>query len=281
MLSWCVFFLSVMALFPAAPQLDKKALRVFVEGDSSAIPSMIEEMRKRGKESGIEFTFVGATTAPYDVRIIVTAGAGTAWDTTPHHSHPVTLAFSSVVALTPEGRTIFTASRSEATPKAARAAVAAEVARKLYECCGVLKDKGPAAPSEQQSSGPVPGLPAEPGVYYNGPAGWVRLEENSESVIKANGVGAFMLTWGASAVRVSQVYSGPHAPLQIFTGKPTFYVRSYPISERDVAIVRFEKKKDRREIRVGSVTAFKSKTGYSGFESRRIPLKFLRVWPGL
>jgi len=130
----------------------------------------------------------------------------------------------------------------------------------------------PAAPRAAPAvSNAVPGLPADPGVYYKGPAGWIRLEQAVPTGSKAGGIGSFaaMAAIGPFAkVKAKSVYDGPLAPLQITDSKPMFYVRSAPgaasrSSHRYFGIVQLEQKKDRRELQVASASGFSASGGYN------------------
>lgn len=259
-------------------QPQKKVLRIFVEGDASAIPTVIEEMRRRAGESGFNITFVSKPTDAYDVRVILTFGTGKTWDTNPNIPSgdirfPVPFAFSVAVVLTPDCRAAFTATQSGNTPQSASVAVAKEIIKNLYMHFGALGEKQnphdfgehhtqkPGAPSKAVSS-TGDSIPEEPGVHYKTPDGWIRVEEVSPSAVEPRGVGIALLTWGLGGVRMIQAYSGAQSHLQIRERKPTFYVRGFVVSEQDVRIVRLEKKKDHREILAASITPFNAKTGY-------------------
>jgi hypothetical protein len=66
-------------------------------------------------------------------------------------------------------------------------------------------------------------------------------------------------------------FRGAHSPVQLPESKPTFYIRQDPYmanvpghSERDIVIVRFDEKKDHRELQVTSgSSAFTFKSGFS------------------
>lgn len=260
-------------------QQDGKALRTFVEGDALAIPTVIEEMRRRAGESGLRIIFLNRSTDPYDVRLILTFGSGRTWDTNPNARPgdirlPVPFAFGTVIALMPDGQPVFTAAGSGNTLQSASIAVATEIISNLQKHSGAHDEKHsvtgsgepdsqkPGAPYEAKSSTGRP-IPGEPGIYYEGPDGWVRLERVSPSGVESKGVGKALLTWGTSAVRVVQLYEGAQSRLQIRDRKPTFYVRGFAVSEQGGEIVRLAKKNAHREILAASIKPFNAKAGYS------------------
>jgi hypothetical protein len=259
-------------------QQDGKALRTFVEGDASAIPTVIEEMRRRAGESGFRITFVSKSTDPYDARLILTFGTGKTWDTDPDIRpgdirFPVQFAFGAAVALTPEGKAVFTAAHSGNTLQSASVAVAREIIKNLRRYSGALGEKQnatdfgehhsqkPGALNDAMSSTGSP-IPGEPGIYYKAPDGWVRLEQASPSATEHRGVGTALLTFGLSGVRMIQLYEGAQSHLQIQDRKPTFYVRGFGVSEQGGEIVRLAKKKGHREILAASIKPFNAKAGY-------------------
>jgi hypothetical protein len=68
--------------------------------------------------------------------------------------------------------------------------------------------------------------------------------------------------------QVVWTFRGAEAPVQIFEPRPSFYIKQSPYlanvpgqSERDIVLVRFDKKKDHRELQTtsgGNVLTFKS-----------------------
>lgn len=263
-------------------QEEVKALRIFVEGEPSAAPAVIEEMRRRAGEYGLKIAFVSKATDTYDVRVILSSGTGQTWDTNPSDRigdirFPVRFAFSAAVVLTAEGKTAFTVAQSGNTAKSASVAVAKEVIKNLYRQydalgkrqnstdAGQVHSKEGTAPGEAISSArsTIPGLPTESGVYYEGPSGWIRLEQVSPSAVEHRGVGTALLTWGFSGVRAIQLYEGAQSRLQIQDRRPTFYVRGFGVSEQGGAIVRLATKKGQREIVAASIKPFNAKAGYS------------------
>jgi hypothetical protein len=112
------------------------------------------------------------------------------------------------------------------------------------------------------------------GAYYKGPRGWVRLEQAPMAGAGATKVGK-MFVPGLTPQMVF-TFRGAEAPVQIADPRPTIYVRQSPYmanvaghSERDIIIVRFDKKKDHRELQTtsgGSMFTFKA-----GFSKEKTP----------
>jgi hypothetical protein len=259
-------------------QLQKQAMRIFVDCDESVIPTVIEEMRKRAGEAGFRIAFVSKSTDAYDARLILTFGTGKAWDTDPNIRpgdirFPVPFAFGTAVALTPEGKDVFAAAQSGSTIQSASVAIAREIIKKLYRNSGAMGEKQNATDFREQhshklgaleeakssSGSPIPG---EPGIYYKAPDAWVRLEQASPSAVEHRGVGTALLTWGLSGVSTIQLYEGAQSRLQIQDRKPTFYVRGFGVSEQGGEIVRLAKKKGHREILAASIKPFNAKAGH-------------------
>lgn len=260
----------------APPQ--KKVLRILVEGDASAIPMAIEEMRRNSRGSGFKIIFVSKSTDPYDARIVLTFGTGKTWDPSPNIPpgeirFPVQFAFGTAVVLASDGEAIFTVAQSGNTAQSAGVAVAREIVRTLgaYSTALSVKQNHPelAEPHSQKPavtpqaiSSTGSSIPAEPGIYYKAPDGWVRLEQVSPKAVEPRGVGTALLTGGISGVRMIQEYRGAKSNLEIREQQPRFFVRGFALSEEGVQIVRLEKKKDHREIVAGSITPFNAKAGY-------------------
>ena len=111
--------------------------------------------------------------------------------------------------------------------------------------------------------------PAEPGVYYKSPTGFVKLEQ----IMMAGGGAKHTGKMFVPGLTPQMVYTfrGAHSPIQLSETKPTFYIRQNPYmasvpghSERDIVIVRFDTKKDHRELQVTSgSSAFTLKSGFS------------------
>jgi len=112
------------------------------------------------------------------------------------------------------------------------------------------------------------------GAYYKTTKGWVRLEQVTMAGGGATHIGK-MFVPGLTPQMV-WTFRGAEAPIQISEPKPTFYIKQSPYmvnvqgrSPRDVVVVRFDKKKDHRELQTtsgGSMFTFKM-----GFSKERTP----------
>jgi len=273
-----VLVLAVMALLPVALQArfqdnsnqDKKSLRVLVEGDTNSLPWFFEDIKKAGVGYAMEFAFATSATDAYDARIIVTASSGSQFNPDPHPTfHTISYGYSSAVVLTPQGKLIVTASQTAVTIAGARQAVAKEVFRNLFMYYGILK---PTAPSLQSRSDDpsLAGLSDQPGVYYKAQTGWTRLDTAFSSGVRNSGTAKTLLTWGMASTTTSRVYKGAQASLQAQERRPGFYVRGFNVSDQTALIVRVEKKRNDREVRIGSLSAFDAKTGYREQDARKV-----------
>lgn len=128
-------------------------------------------------------------------------------------------------------------------------------------------------PAKGFDSGADISLLAE-GVYYKGPKGWLKLEQLNMAGGGAKHVGK-MLVPGLTPQMV-WTFRGAEAPVQISERRPVFYVKRSLYranvpgrSERDLVIVRFDKKRDHRELQTtsgGSMFTFKA-----GYSKERMP----------
>ncbi|MBI3652660.1 MAG: hypothetical protein HY231_16685 [Acidobacteria bacterium] len=259
---------------------EKKTLRIFVENDSPVALKLIEAMREKAYEYGFQFTFVSNSSEPFEVRIVLTHGSGKAWDsltTLPPGSvqFPVTYFYSSALAFTAQGRTLFTVAQSAPSLQSVIAAIAKETIKNLYSHYTAVKtptpvnaadlaNQPPRAVVEAATNSPnaLQSLPAEPGIYYQKANHWIRLGETALANMKAKGVGKALLSFGLSGIRMTQVYNGAQSPLQIVEATPTFYVRGIAVSSTETALLRLARKSDHREILAGSTTAFQAQVGY-------------------
>ncbi len=104
------------------------------------------------------------------------------------------------------------------------------------------------------------------GTYYKSPSGWVKLGQLTMAGGGATHVGK-MFVPGLTPQMV-WTYRGAEAPVQIAERRPTFVVKQSPYvlnipghSDRDLLIVRFNKKKDHRELQTtsgGNMFTFKA-----------------------
>ena len=262
----------------ASPAAQKKSLRVFVEGDSSTLPYAIEELRKTSPEYGLELVFAAATEA-YDAHLVFATGTGREWNPDPHPTfNIISFAYSSAVALTPEGKLLFTVSNSGSTIKAARTASVKGLIKNLHLHYDALTQKGSPANAGNVGSGDQRSSDAQspselsdqPGVYYKASDGWARLDQTSPSRAKTKGLGKAMLSWGFASISAAKVYQGAQASLQISERRPIFHVKDFAVSDQSATIVRVEKKSNSREVQIGSVSAFNARPGYREQDRRGV-----------
>jgi hypothetical protein len=107
---------------------------------------------------------------------------------------------------------------------------------------------------------PVPGLPREPGAYYKGTGGWVRLQNAPSPATKTKGMFMVNIVPGSS-MKFMYVYRGKEGSIEVPEHMPTFYVRDLAKWGRDVDIVQLEVKKNTREVRGASISMFSTKNG--------------------
>ena len=251
------------------------ALRIIVEGEPSLSRSFIEALRRNNAKYDLGLEFVGGPDAQHDLRLIVSGGNGEVQrsDMRPDKIHfPAQFYYSSVVALTPDGKLLFTVARSGRSAAQAVGGAATAVIWNLYSQPTLLRRQStltsgvpqetvkPIEPTEALNA-TVQEPPGEPGVYYKAGADWIRLTESLAGV-EVKGAGAALLTFGFSGIRTVKVYGGAHAKAQVAESKPEFYVRGFPVSEQDIRIVRLETQQDRREAQIASVN---NRHAYSGY----------------
>lgn len=111
----------LLCLFPivcaAAQKTALKTVTVYVEGDSSVIPKFINMCRDRGPKRGLDFHFVDKRSEPYDYRVVLSAEGSGVWN----------YAQGNIVVLNPDGKVIFTVTRSNRfTAKGATSALTKE-----------------------------------------------------------------------------------------------------------------------------------------------------------
>lgn len=104
------------------------------------------------------------------------------------------------------------------------------------------------------------------GFYYQTPQGWKRLEPLTMAGGGLKHVGK-MFVPGLTPQMV-WTFRGAESPVQLQENRPTFLVKEFPalantagFSSRDLIIVRFDKKKDHRELQTtsgGNMFTFKS-----------------------
>lgn len=124
--------LTAAVAFPqanAAPSATStlKPVTVFIEGDSSVIPKMINVCRQFGPEYGLDFKFVDKKEDKYDYRVILSAEGSSMWD----WSH------GNIVVMNPETKVLFTVTRANRwTSKGAVNALTKEFVKVLARYVG-------------------------------------------------------------------------------------------------------------------------------------------------
>src|SRR5215831_10155763 len=216
----CVLLSFLSTTTQALPRQESQpnSLRILVEGEPSVSRSIIEAMRRINAKYDVKFEFVDEPDARHDLRLIVSGGngkvqfSGTCSD---NIISPAQCYFNSIVALTPDGKLLFTVSRSGGSPREAVDGVTTEAIRNIYSQSTLLQKQSPfKAGAPQENVKPIePAVqepPNEPGVYYKSGVDWIRLAQIAEL-------------------------------------KPEFYVRGFPVSEQEIRILRLETKQDHRE----------------------------------
>jgi hypothetical protein len=220
----------------------------------------------------MKLEFVSTPADRHDVRLIVSAGTGSGWCDGSFPPRSVWVYFSAVVALASDGKFLFTAAGSGATSKQAVTRSAGEAIKRLHDhqrgskYSNLLRDSGEA----QKPDTSVGGLPSEPGVYHRLDSGWFRLNEALPSDTSNRGVAAALFTGGLYGIKVIEIYRDAESNLKVQERKPTFYVRSFGLADRDARILRLAKKKNHREVQVASVSPFNPKHGPRKRDAREV-----------
>ena len=251
----CIAFLTA-TMSVQAQQDPLRFLRILVEGEQSFSLSIIEALRRNSANYDLRLEFTSGYGDPYDLRLIASTGQGSA--SCIGASNSCSFSYFTVTGLAPDGKLLFTVTEPDATPDGA----AVLVIRKIYSQ-SVMPRKQP-TPDLSGSQEPIKPAgqttavktiaqlpPADPGVYYKNNAGWIRLTETRVNDIKTKGAGLF---FGASAIKIFNLYDGAAAEVQISMQQPEFYVRGFAISERDVRLLRLERKQDHRELQVSTLS---------------------------
>ena len=117
----------LLAVEPPAVPKELKQVTLFLEGDSSTIPKLINIFRQKGPEYGLDFKFVDKKDDAYDYRLILSSEGSGVWD----------FAHGNIVVMNREGKLIFTVTRSNRlTGKGAVSAMAKEVVKLLARYSG-------------------------------------------------------------------------------------------------------------------------------------------------
>lgn len=124
-----IFCILAAVVFPAHAA-DKKALKVYIEGDTSVIARMIQSLRDRQEEYGFELTFMENIAEPWDIRIVLAAEGTGLWN----------YAQGSAIVLNKECRVLAAVIRSNRmTAKGSTNAVAKEIIKNLHQFYGTPK----------------------------------------------------------------------------------------------------------------------------------------------
>jgi hypothetical protein len=120
---------------------------------------------------------------------------------------------------------------------------------------------------------PVPGMPAQEGVYYHpDQAKWVHLARAPVADTETHGLGTYIETDGLTNLETRIVCRGAHASLRISNPRPTFYVRGIG-SSNDMMLVQLARKKDSRTIRTSSSdSTVTNKGGFRRADIRKLQL---------
>jgi hypothetical protein len=241
-------------------------LRIMVEAEPSMSHSVIEAIRRNVARYDFKLEFVGGPDNQHDVRLIVSAGNTWCPEGISDRVHYV-----SIVALAPDGRLLFTVTRSGVSAIGSINDTVIGVIRNLYRHAtsprkqptfdsGASQETVKPIEPKEAAKATVQEPPAEPGIYYKNGTEWLRLMETLANV---------KLT-GVFNVRVFLVYSGASANVQVPEQKPEFYVRGFLVSEQDVQVFQLEKKKDQRQVRARTYRGMK--TEYNKNDLHRVML---------
>jgi hypothetical protein len=117
--------------------------------------------------------------------------------------------------------------------------------------------------------------PVIAGIYYQSPTGYVRMELATSSGFKTSGVLKGMASYGVAKIHGKWLYRNPAAIAQVSDHRPVFtLVSQVDISTQSVALVRFDVKKDRREVEACEARMW---TGYKTGNDNAIPLTVTRI----
>jgi len=245
----------------AEPQQEAtRPIRILVEGESSVSRTMIEALRRENASYNIKLEFISDFSDPYDIRLIVSNGSGSdstlcSCDTT---SNWVTVYNTTAIALGRDGKLLFTANRAAPTQQLVNQVAAVAVIKNIYRRFDALKQEAIAAKEAASNESQEP--PKEPGVYYKDGSNWVLLPESLPKA-EVRGAEKWVMTFGIASIRGYDTYNGASAKLQITQTRPEFYVRGFPISEKDLVILQLKKVGAQREIETGTFTSRGKKSG--------------------
>jgi hypothetical protein len=119
----------------------------------------------------------------------------------------------------------------------------------------------PSAPSD---------MPPDPGIYFRQAAKWLGLKTAQVSGTDTKGLGAYIQTGGFTSLQMDVECLGPRSLTRIPVPKPVFYVRGIGLPG-DALIVRFDKKKNSRNVRaILSDSNSANKAGFTKNSIRRV-----------
>jgi hypothetical protein len=249
-------FLSATMTVQAQPD-PLRFLRILVDGEPSFSLSIIEALRRNGAKYDLTLEFAGGYGAPYDLRLIASGGSGSASGI--GSSDSCSFSYLTVAGLAPDGKLLFIVTQ----PNISADSAAVQVIQNVYSRAIKPGKQSTTDLSEsQETAKPVESATVEPttrksldepGVYYKSKADWIRLSESTDSQYITRGGDKAVFTFGLSWIRTVRIYSTPSAKAQISATRPEFYIRGIAVSQRDISILRLERKKDHREIEVSSM----------------------------
>jgi len=261
----CLILVSLPITKPARTEQESpRSIRILVEGESSLSRALIEALRRANANHDNKLEFTIDPSDPYDLRLIFSKGSGSASASCEDSVVGVTLYYTNSNALGRDGKLLFITTHADDTQRQANTAAAEEMIKNIYQQIGSLMKESIAAGS---SSGEEP--PKEPGLYYKESSNWILLAE-SLSTEKVRGVGKLVMTMGMSRARFYEIYNGVSTKLRITQEKPEFYVRGFPVSEKDLAILQLKIVEGRREVESGSQSLFRGSSGYDPKAIRKL-----------
>jgi hypothetical protein len=93
---------TVLLLSACFAETTPKVITLFVEGDSSSLPKLINVCRQTGPERGLDFRFVDKQDHAYDYRVVLSTEGSGVWD----------YAHGNIVVMNPEATVLFTVTRA-------------------------------------------------------------------------------------------------------------------------------------------------------------------------
>ncbi len=119
---------------------------------------------------------------------------------------------------------------------------------------------------------PFGGLPRLAGVYYRGDSGWIQLQDAPAPKAVSKGLLGAVTSLGKT--KVTYVYRGARAPVQLKETTPVFYIRGVSKFGRDAEIIQLESKSDSREVDRASESAL---WGTSASDSTGLAVNVTRI----